>query len=134
MRPIIAIAAAALLAVTFFSTEASARMGGGGFHGGGFHGGGFHGGGFRGGFHGGFRGGFHRGFGFRHFGPRFAFGAPLRVRRLCGLALFLRLWGRLPGAAPHLDGLWLAHPLGQRLLLILLHCGNTDTPDALTVG
>ena len=53
MRPIIAIAAAALLAVTFFSTEASARLGGGGFRGGGFHGGGFHGGGFRGGFHGG---------------------------------------------------------------------------------
>jgi len=85
MRPIIAIAAAALLAVTFSSTDASARMGGGGFHGGGFHGGGFHGGGFRGGFHGGgfrggfhggFRGGFHRGFGFRRFGPRFAFAAP----------------------------------------------------------
>jgi len=76
MRPIIALAAAALLAVTFFSTEASARMGGGGFRGGGFHGGGFHGGGFRGGLHGGFRGGFHRGFGFRHFGPRFAFGGP----------------------------------------------------------
>src|SRR5678815_4841810 len=41
MRAIIALAAAALLAVTFFPTEASARMGGGGFHGGGFHGGGF---------------------------------------------------------------------------------------------
>jgi len=67
MRPIIAIAAAALLAVAFVPTEASARMGGGGFRGGGFHGG----------FHGGFRGGgFHRGFGFRHFGPRFAFAAP----------------------------------------------------------
>ena len=77
MRPIIAVAAAALLALTFFSTEASARPGGGGFRGGGFHGGGFHGGGFRGGgFHGGFRGGFHRGVGFRHFGPRLAFGAP----------------------------------------------------------
>ena len=73
MRPIIAIAAAALLAVAFVPTEASARMGGSGFRGGGFHGGGFHGGGFRGGFHG---GGFHRGFGFRHFGPRFAFAAP----------------------------------------------------------
>jgi hypothetical protein len=67
MRPIIAIAAAALLAVAFAPTEASARAGGGGFRGGGFHGG----------LHGGFRGGgFHRGFGFRHFGPRFAFGAP----------------------------------------------------------
>ena len=53
MRPIIAVVAAALLALTFFSTEASARPGGGGF-----------------------RGGFHRGVGFRHFGPRLAFGAP----------------------------------------------------------
>jgi hypothetical protein len=79
MRPIIAIAAAALLAVAFFSTEASARPGGG-FRGGGFHGGGFHGGGFRGGFH----GGFHRG-GFRHFGPRVAFAAPFFYGAYAGL-------------------------------------------------
>ena len=75
MRPIIAIAAAALLALAFASTEASARMGGGGFHGVGFHGGGFHGGGFHGGFRGGFHGGF-RAHGFRHFRTRFAFGGP----------------------------------------------------------
>lgn len=49
MRPIIAIAAAAFIALAFAPTEASARAGFGGFHGGGFHGGfhGFHGGGFR---------------------------------------------------------------------------------------
>lgn len=84
MRPIIAVVAAALLAATLFSTEAAARMGGGGgFRGGGFHGGGFHGGGF----HGGFRGGFHGGFrhGFRHFGPRFAFGAPFFYGAYAGL-------------------------------------------------
>src|SRR5207237_4898634 len=47
MRPIIAIAAAAFIALAFAPTEASARAGfGGGFRGGGFHGG-FHGGGFR---------------------------------------------------------------------------------------
>jgi hypothetical protein len=68
LRPIIAVAAAVFLTLTLASTEASARFGGG------FHGGGFHGGGFRGGF-GGFRGGFHH-HGFRHFGPRVAFGAP----------------------------------------------------------
>ena len=100
MRPIIAIAAAALLAVTFFSTEASARMGGGGFHGGGFHGGGF-----RGGFHGGFRGGFHRGFGFRHFGPRFAFGAPFAYGAYAAWPYSYCLRGRLPGAAP----IWTAY-------------------------
>ena len=68
LRPIIAVAAAAFLTLTLAASEASARPGfGGGFRGGGFHGG----------FHGGFRGGgFHRGFGFRHFGPRFAFAAP----------------------------------------------------------
>jgi hypothetical protein len=44
LRPIIAIAAAALVALAFTSTEASARFGG--FRGGGFHGG------FRGGFRG----------------------------------------------------------------------------------
>jgi hypothetical protein len=93
MRAIIAVVAAALLAATFFPTEASARMGGGGFHGGGFHGGGFHGGGFHGGgfgggFRGGFRGGFHGGFhhhGFRRFGPRFAFGAPFFFGAYAGL-------------------------------------------------
>jgi hypothetical protein len=66
LRPIIAVAAAAFLTLTLAVSEASARPG---FGGGGFRGGGFHGGGFAG-----FRGG---GFGgFRHFGPRFALGAP----------------------------------------------------------
>ena len=66
LRPIIAVAAAAFLTLTFAASEASARPG---FGGGGFRGGGFHGG------FGGFRGGGFHG-GFRHFGPRFAFGAP----------------------------------------------------------
>ena len=82
MRPIIALAAAALLAVTFFSTEASARMGGGGF-----------------------RGGFHRGFGFRHFGPRFAFGAPFAYGAYAAWPYSYCLRGRLPGAAP----IWTAY-------------------------
>lgn len=54
MRPIIAIAAAAFIALAFAPTEASARGGfGGGFRGGGFHGGGF---------------------GFRRFGPAIGLG------------------------------------------------------------
>src|SRR5688500_16264358 len=47
----------------------------------------------------------------------------LRLWRLFGLAVFLRVWGRVPGAAPGLDPVWLAEPLDQCLLLILLHCG-----------
>ena len=67
LRGIIAVAAAAFFTLALASSEASARPGGG-----------FRGGGFHGGFHGGFRGGhFHRGFGFRHFGPRLAFGSAL---------------------------------------------------------
>ena len=67
MRPIIAIAAAAFIALAFAPTEASARGGFGGFHGGGFH---------RGGFRGGFYGGFHHG-GFRRFGPAIGLGIGL---------------------------------------------------------
>jgi hypothetical protein len=72
VRPIIAIAASALLSLAVFSTEASARPGGGGFRGGGFAAGGFRGGGFRGG---GFRGGFRPGF--RGFGPAVGLGLGL---------------------------------------------------------
>ena len=60
MRPIIALAAAAFIALAFAPTEASARGGfGGGFRGGGFH-------------HGG-------GFGFRRFGPAIGLGIGLGV-------------------------------------------------------
>jgi hypothetical protein len=71
LRPIMAFCAAALLALTFATSEATARPGGG-FRGG-F--GGFHAGGFRG-FHGGFRGGFHHR-GFRRFGPAVGLGLGL---------------------------------------------------------
>ena len=61
LRPILAIATAAFIALAFTPTEAAAR---GGF------GGGFHGGGFHGGFH-------HGGFGFRGFGPAVGLGIGL---------------------------------------------------------
>jgi hypothetical protein len=128
LRPIIAVAAAAFLTLTVVS-EASARPGGG-FGAGGFRGGGFAGGGgFRGGFAGsgfrggvvtpGFRGGWgHRGYGFR---APFLYGA--YAAGLYGadsaypVLRQLRLRGRLRRAAPRLDAVWLAHPLGKRLLL-----------------
>jgi hypothetical protein len=69
LRPIIAVAAAAFLTLTLAASEATARPGGGGFRGGGFARGGFAGSGFRGAWGPGFRGGF------RHFGPRVAFGS-----------------------------------------------------------
>lgn len=61
LRPIIAIAAAAFIALAFASTDASARPGGG--HRGGFHGG-----------HGGFH---HHHGGFRGFGPAIGLGIGL---------------------------------------------------------
>ena len=79
-KTIIALAAVAMAAMlTIPTTDALARMGGGGFHGGGFHGGGFGGariGGFGGGFRGGFGGARIGGFGGGGFrggfvGPRF---------------------------------------------------------------
>jgi hypothetical protein len=59
LKPIMTVAAAAVIAIGMASTDALARGGGGGgFGGGGFHGGGFGGGGFRSGLAGpGFRGG-----------------------------------------------------------------------------
>ena len=79
MRPIMALVVAAVVALAFASSDASARQGlrGGGFHGGGFHGGfgGFRGGaGFRGPV---FHGRFVHGPRFRHFRPAFVFAAPL---------------------------------------------------------